>query len=131
MQMTHYIFLGVDRAEIMNSSTVIIISIWMFLFAKQTFSCNFHHSFENDAFKSIVKLLTKATDMMTFCRIIWISVVSMYDEVLHLKRCDDIVKCFFHCQGRIYIVASRSMAPGPEVKGGPFESTKKVGSLFY
>ena len=31
-------------------------------------------------------------------------------------------------QGRIYIGASGSMAPGPEVPGGPFES---LGNLFH
>ena len=35
-------------------------------------------------------------------------------------------------QGRIYIVARRSMTPGPEVPGGPFESKQiNFGNLFH
>ena len=33
-------------------------------------------------------------------------------------------------QGRIYIGASGSMAPGPEVLGGPFEVKKILGKLI-
>ena len=34
-------------------------------------------------------------------------------------------------QRRIYIGARWSMAPGPEVPGGPFESKKDLEYLFY
>ena len=34
-------------------------------------------------------------------------------------------------QGRIYIGASRSMAPGPEVPGGPFEGTNKHWEAYF
>ena len=36
------------------------------------------------------------------------------------------VKIYSPAQGRIYIGASGSMAPGPEVPKGPFESKKNI-----
>ena len=42
------------------------------------------------------------------------------------------VKIYSPAQGRIYIGASGSMAPGPEVPRDPFESIKiNLGNLFY
>ena len=41
------------------------------------------------------------------------------------------VKEVVHNQGRIYIGASGSMAPGPEVLGGPFESKVKIWKTYF